>query len=387
MTLSAIPADSQSMCEVCAKPNKTGFFGLSQLHEFSRTVVDPHVDSADQATLIMDFSRVRVWDIAALLWLVVALHYYRHNAGLSYLLRLPEGTDAMSEGDRDAFDKSADYLRRWNFSAGLANIVPDVDSILVKEQKGYFSEDTPRRFYLDRKALDDRGLLQSLISRRLVGIRNLADPMFPGPRAVTSDHITDCVTRFQSERIGDILYSQCRIDKRTGDLFSDHLLTEALMNVQEHPNATIGMVAISVVGGSKELVLSVVDNGDPIPQTIFERYRRDHEPKGVLDPSVPSTYDRIAMHGELKAKVVDYAMQPGVTRKTGLEEQNAGMGLTYIKKDTLDTFHGKLRVVTDSLCLRYSGSSEDEPEKDDWPHKWSGNLLRIAIPLSACEIA
>jgi hypothetical protein len=367
---SYVPA---SQPEALARPDR-GVFSLSQLLEFTRLGIEPYANSGSSQEIILNLSLVRVWDIASLLWLAVALHHYRHNAGLSFVLRLPQATDGMSDKDRRDFDMSADFLRRWKFDCALRKIVDVVDDILVPEQKGYFASG-PRRFYLDKTTTDNRGLLQSLISRRLVEIQDLADTELPGPKAITPDSISRFVARFQAERIGDILCAQCGIEKRTGDLFSDHLLTEALMNVQEHPNATIGMVGISVLGNSKELVLCVVDNGDPIPETIAARYDRDHE--SVAEEC--SSERRIAH--ELKARIIDYATQPGVTSKVGELGQKAGMGLTYIKQDTLDAFHGKMRIVTDSVCLRYSNGSGAKPRSEDWPHSWRGNLLRIAIPL------
>lgn len=344
-------------------------------------MIEPYAQAETETTLILDFSLVKVWDIAAVLWLIVALHHYRHNVGLSYLLRLPEGKDGMKPSDFDDYERSADYLRRWEFNKGLKNIASNVDSLLVPQQKEYFSPERPKHFYPDRKIIDNESLLQSLVSRRLVQIRNLSDPIFLGAKAISPQSIADCVRYFQSERIGDILNIQCGIEKRTADLFSDHLLTEALMNVQEHPNATIGLVAISLMGNTKELILSVVDNGDAIPQTIYPRYYRDlKSPEKRQAENIPS-YNRQALPVEEKAKITNYATRAGVTRKMGMESQGKGMGLTYIKNDTVNTFKGKLRILTDGLCLKYEGGAAEDPKAEGWPHSWTGNLLRIAIPI------
>jgi hypothetical protein len=301
---------------------------------------------------------------------------------LTFWLRLPEGKPEMGPKDRDDFDKSADYLRRWAFDTALQNVDSDVDSLLVPEQRGFFASTGPKRFYQDRKVEDNQRVLQSLISRRLVAIRNLAEPSTNGGQRVSAGRISDCVRQFQSERIGDILAAQCGIDKRKADLFSDHLLTEALLNVKEHPNATVGMVAISLMGNTNELVLSVVDNGDSIPETIYPRFRSDHKQgeKAFIE-SVPA-YRKGELTAAQRAEVAHHATRKGVTRKTGAESVNAGNGLTYIKDDSLDTFRGKFWIYTDGVCLRYSAESREKPEVDEWPFSWRGNLLRIAIPLS-----
>jgi hypothetical protein len=365
-----------SSCTIYAQPTPSGFFGLTRLRQFV-SLLDPYAQDETQATIVLDLSLIRVWDISALLWLLVALHHYRHSKGLSFLLRLPDGRPGMARDDMEAFRRSADYLRRWRFDAGLMNIATNVDSILVPEQKGFFAFGGPREFYIERRLSDQEGLMQSLISRRLARIRNVSDPANLGSHAVLADGISECVRQFQAERMGDILESQCGIEKRTADLFSDHLLTEALLNIKDHPHATIGMVGISIMGKSPELVLAVVDNGDSIPETIYQRYRSDHGQAADM----PAQFDRKALEHRQLGEIAHYATMPGITRKTGPASEGAGMGLTYIKRDTVDTFRGKLRLITESTLLDYSGSSESRPNVDEWRHSWKGNLLRIAIPL------
>jgi len=217
-----------------------------------------------------------------------------------------------------------------------------------------------------------------LLSRRLVHIRNLSEPTQVGPSAISDSRITECIANFQSARIGDILHVQCGIPKREADLFADHLLTEALQNVREHPRATIGMIAISIMGNTNELILSIVDNGDSIPQTIYPVYMGSH--------ADDIEYERENLDLDQRAQIADYATRPGVTRKRGTEAQRpeVGMGLAYIKDDTVKTFKGKLRIITDSVALKYAALSVPDPYSA-WEHSWRGNLLRIAIPLPRRE--
>lgn len=368
-------------------PTDHGFFGLSQLKEFTGVLVGRYTrrgtQTGTQTVLIFDFSAVKMWDIAALLWLTSALHHYRHDLGLRFLLRLPIGNDSMLPADAQAFNKSADYLRRWEFNTALQNIDSDVDALLIPEQRGFFGSG-PHTYYLDRKVSDDSGVLQSLISRRLVQIRNLTEPIFTGASGVTPARISHCVRSFQSQRIGDILAAQCAIEKRKADTFSDHLLTESLMNVLEHPKATIGMVAISVMGKSKELILSVADNGDSIVQTIYPRYVADlEEGKTSLASTLPFNYQEV-LPTTKRAEIIHHATKAGVTCKTGPEAAGAGMGLCYIKDDTLKTFNGRLLILTAGIALKYYNDVEHEAvsEVQEWDHSWKGNLLRISIPLA-----
>ena len=198
---------------------------------------------------------------------------------------------------------------------------------------------------------------------------------------ISPDKISECIRQFQSERIGDILNTQCAIEKRKADLFSDHLLTEALLNVQEHPHATIGLVAISTMGRSNELILSVVDNGASIPETIYPRYLRDKSLKKDKEGPETSEYQRDKIKPSLRGEITNHATQKGVTSKIGPESLNAGMGLTYIKEDSINEFRGKLTIITDSIKLTYVNDANAEPKTDEWYHGWRGNLIRIAIPV------
>lgn len=380
--------DNDGKPVLTARPNRSGYFALSSLQAFISSELEPYNQKECETPVILDFTHIRMWDIAALLWLVVALHHYQHNTSLNFSLCLPGSEYADCADFLDDYDRSGDFLRRWRFDLALANIVRNPKTLLVPEQEDYFDEDgEPRRFYKVSKRADERGLLHKLVSRSLVEIKNLANINSDGQAAVTSERITDCVTSFQSERMGDVLHSQCGIDKRKSDLFADHLFTEAVVNVYDHPQATIGMVAISVSVPTNELILAVVDNGLSIPETLWSRYYHDHKHDNSLISHLSELYDPKTVPSEVKAKVTAYATIAGVTSKSTCEatgDKIPGMGLTYIKEDAIDEFGGKVRILTDSVCLRFSGSSKNEPEADAWPHPWQGNLLRISIPLDSC---
>jgi hypothetical protein len=351
-----------------AIPDRNGFFGLRQLQKFTETIIEPYALNDTVNLFVLDFSLVKVWDISAVLWLIVGLHHYRQQ-GFRFLLRLPEGKPSMPPSERDDFDQSGDFLRRWRFDKGILNLHPNPDALLISEQRGYFSNG-PKRFYLERR-VNIKGVLEALISQRLVEIKNLSDIHTLGPKSISDRIIAECIASFQAARIGDILSAQCEIEKRKADLFADHLLSESLMNVKEHPEATIGMMAISVMGAGNELILAVVDNGCPISETIYSTY-------AGFDIEYPGN----SLELEERAKITDFATQKGISRKPSKGDEEVGMGLFYIKNDTLDTFGGNFRILTNSLRLKYEGASNNEPKKESWPFSWRGNLLRIAIPIT-----
>lgn len=356
-----------------ARPNKNGFFGLRELQRFTETVIEPYAQAKTDNLFILDFSLVKVWDISAVLWLIIALHHYRQQ-DFNFLLRLPESQPGMSNDESEEFDRSADFLRRWRFEVGLRNLAPNPDALLIPEQKGYFSKGL-KRFYFERNVMI-KGVQEALISQRLLGVRNLTDIYSLDQKGISDKVIADCIATFQSARIGDILSIQCGIDKRKADLFADHLLTESLMNAKEHPSATIGIMAISIMGKTGELILAVADNGYSISETIYPVYSKKFKGQKL-------SYPQTGLPAEEKEKVIDYATQSGVSRKEPKKDEEIGMGLHYIKQDTLDTFNGNLRIITDSIYLTYKGVSSDPScEREDRPFHWRGNLLRIAIPLS-----
>ena len=131
------------------------------------------------------------------------------------------------------------------------------------------------------------------------------------------------------------------------------------------------MLSISILGAGKELILSVVDNGDSIPSTIFSRHPLSVQGSG---------YTKQVLTVEQIGQITDFATHPGITRKIGPLAEKAGMGLTYIKEDTVKIFGGSLSIVSDGAKVSYR-DKETSPSVAACSHPWRGNLLRIAIPL------
>lgn len=371
-----------------AQPDRYGFFGLNQIHDFFIGTVDQYLRSEHANVFELDFSLVKIWDISVVLWLIIALNYYTQK-GLRFRLRLPESKPNMPRAEAEAYGKCADFLRRMKLFEGLRNLTSDPSKLLVPEQANYFDLDL-NQYYSAVRVSAEEGIMEELISRRLGEIKNLTDMKSLGPKYISGDRIVQCVKDFQSARIGDILDSQCGIPKRKADLFSDHLLTEALVNIKEHPNATIGMMAISILGRSGELILAIADNGDPIPQTIFPTYIDTNVPV-QRRAGFPEIFQKEQLTPEQISDMTYFATRPGVSRKMssaenatieGLDRRitEIGMGLHYIKEDTVITFSGTLIIVSAGVSLRFRGTTNEyKPLEYQFP--WPGNLLRISIPL------
>lgn len=347
------------------KPKVSGFLGIKEIQKFIETEIDPYASSVSRYPFILDFSKVKVWDIASLLWIIVALHHYLQK-GFKFLLRLPEPKPGMDKKKFKAFEKSAEFLRRWKFDVGLKNLTSDPRNLLVPEQKNYFDHKN-FKYYKNRKVLLEDGKENSLISQRLTCIHNLSNINAIGNKRIERELIDNCIDEFEAEDISSIISRRCGINIDRSDLFVDVILSEALNNTYDHADATIGLVTVGILGATKELILAVADNGLTIPMTIFEKFK---EIKNLKIEYMDSTV-------EDRAEATNIATWEGVSSKP----ENDGMGLYFIKKYTLKEFGGKLRILTDSSLLNFKTYEEGEPEKNMWTPKWKGNLLRISLPI------
>lgn len=386
-----------------APTKKPGFFGLSELHKFFKEDVEKEFESIRDRQLVLDFSNVIYWDISALLWLVIALHHFQQRSeaedkGVRFRLRLPQPTSEdsdvskMSNRDRDLL-KSADYLRRWRFTEALRNLTDDPNELLVTSQKGYLDGET--RFYYPRMVTGPSGLIEQLVSVRLVEIRNLVDFSTPAAsRQVKRELVEARLREFIDHAVVPILSNQCGIEMDVANMFVTHLLLEGLENVLQHPNATIGMFSVSRIGLDK-LVLAIADNGDSMCKTIYEHYRHT---QGDKLSQLPSAYRGRNLDATIRRDLVVHATTEGVSRKwlsgeadwqeiafnAELERRaEIGVGLTHIRDATVGTFRGNLVVTTEGASVRFntiSRNSQNECLFEDLGFQWPGNLLRIQIP-------
>lgn len=386
-----------------APTKKPGFFGLNELHKFFKEDVEKEFESIRNCQLVLDFSNVIYWDISALLWLVIALGHFQQrseaeNKGVRFRLLLPQPAledsdmNKMSNRDRDLL-KSADYLRRWRFTEALRNLADDPNELLVTSQKGYF-DDEPR-YYYPRMVTGPSGLIEQLISVRLVEIRNLVDFSTPAAyRQVKRELVEARLREFIKHAVVPILANQCGIEMDVANMFVTHLLLEGLENVLQHPNAAIGMFSISRIGPDK-LVLAIADNGDSICKTIYEHYW--HTQGNKLSQLSP-TYPGRQLDATIRRDLIVHATKEGISRKWLSGEADwqeiasnaelkrrteVGLGLTHVRDATVGTFRGNLVVTTEGISVRFntiSKNSRSECLFADSGFQWPGNLLRIQIP-------
>lgn len=363
------------------------FFGVDSLTE--KYIADASCDQIE-----FDFSLIKYWDLTALMWLVVALKHYfypvdKFSHNVRFLIRLPNPSDAIE------LEKSADFLIRWEFDSALTNLIDDISEILVDEQKDYFE-----RKIENYKPVAIEGYFDTdseLLSKNLVEIRNIG-----ANGVISNDSITRCTKVFSSSIMANVLIARAGVGENLAQAFSSVLVKEGLSNMKEHPDATLGMITVGInrINQTRsELILIMVDDGDPVQKTIKPHYA-EYLKANKLDGAqhVEETEDVFALRDIHRIKMLNFATEPGVSRKYNYhdyKEQDGkftyGMGLTNIREcATLkapEGFSGNLRIISGGVSGKFStsGLSNDyDPSGTNLSRfNWNGNLIRISIPISS----
>lgn len=362
------------------------YFGNEKSH------VGNYILSQNNKNTIIDLSQIEYWDLTSLLWLVVAIKHYfkiikKHNKEISLLLKLPAPSENHDNKKNNALKRSGDFLRRWKFDLALSNLVEDISTLLIPNQSNYFNE--PLIYYKPKHVSDETGFIDTIVSTNLVEIKNLGRN-----GKISSDLVDDHRRRFSAARMGDILHKRCNIKKYTANQFTNLLLVEGMLNIKEHPNASLGMISIHIDKKNSELVLVMVDDGDPIQQTIFPHY------KEFIKQNRPSDLELIEkcngnvfkLENNFKSEILDFATERGVSRKVSYKDilkQRYGMGLYYLRHGTTSKrkFGGSFRITSGGISSRYSPYDPDVKSKQYSSNThlskfdWKGNLLRVSIPV------
>jgi len=371
------PDLQESYFPIHAPVSKDGWFDLKSLQTLCLASLEPLVKrnrekKTSEVVYMLDFQAVRNWDISVMLWLTLALQYYR-DQGIIFKIRLPS-----IEGNLDQYQykdavKSSEYLRRWKFDTALAH-VGRLEHLMIPEQRDYFKNDTYHYYGEGKIEYFYEGEKVKPQTNRLLSIRDLSTYSGGPIRGEISDKlIDDCIVDFHAPSVGNILSNLCGLPSGLTEAFADHLVGESLQNMRQHPNATSGFLSISKLRNRNSLILAVVDNGDSIQKTILDVYNRINSKKINIDNVKPEDW-------KILADILDFATQPLISSKTPEQGEEIGMGLTYIKEDAVDNFKGSLTIISNSVLATYSGKSSNKPSLLPWRHNWPGNFLRIEIP-------
>jgi len=340
-----------------------GFFSLSVLNRISTAMtVIHHHELSD--TIFLDFSMIEGWDPAALLWLIIGLKHFREQ-DFFVRLKLPDPSDMK-------FQRSANYLMRWNFDRALER-VDRLDNILIDEQIGYFNKN------LNYYRPSNRGG-EEVLSNRLLQFCDLSQDNHEG---IDSNKINYFIKAFSESQLDNIVNVKTSFTKEQEYRFVHNILSEGLKNTKDHPNASFGMAVASVLGRTNELILAIADNGESICSTILNAYNEYNNisltPEWYNDAI---SFENIDNNIDTIRDVLDFATKEGITSKP---DDHEGMGLFYLKQDTLNSFikPGKLRILSSSIQIIYDSDNMKTPSVQKWYTSWKGNLLRVSIPLKS----
>lgn len=341
---------------------------------------------------VIDLSGIEYWDPAALLWFSLYIKQLR-DEGLSVQLRLPD-PDATVEDETsqrgDAAQRSADFLKRWRFDVVLRRI-EGRGGILVDEQKDYFSRESLERarYYKARKVVEPSGEVSELMSESLFPFFDFSAIEYVGRGSgdsreaaagdlpqrwpvlkISRTAVNDKFRRLMELAAAGVFTRNTKLSQESSEAFVRRIVGEALDNMERHPGASFGMMAMNREDNNSRLVLAVVDNGESICETILDVFNRQFGKK--------HSFEDVRRNPSLAAKVLDYSTQRQVTSKP----DGNGMGLYYMKRYVLSNFKGTLKVLTAGVECTYQGEDFDAPPSYKVSAQtWNGNLLRIDIPI------
>lgn len=371
--------------ETCVSLFPSEEFNLGTFRDF---LPDLLASSCRDNEVLISFQDVIFWDPAALMWFALCLKQLMQN-GKAVRIRLPDpdpiaplSSIPISRVKR--IQKSADFLRRWRFDLVLRRL-GGVESILVADQRDYFSSEKQKK-YTARTVHDSHGQTYEMSSTTLFPFFDFATLEQSGAgvseREVDDDKpdvyqlrisrstVNGKIKDLSEAAIAGVLAKNCAITVENSKIFVKKIIGEALDNMEKHPDASFGMMAINRSPRNGKLYLAVVDNGESICETILSTFNQD--------TAKNYKYDDLCNNALMAAEVLDYSTLPEVSSKP----DGSGMGLYYMKRHALNTFGGTLQILTSGVLCSYSSREHEEfPHYEKWEHGWKGNLLRVEIPI------
>lgn len=319
--------------------------------------------------VVVQLGSVLWFDIGTLLMLIGVMNHLR-SKGNTVRIVLP------------AHQKALDYLKRWQFGKTLDDNVGRHEDMMTEQDLQRFH--APLEFYKPKVMSGPLGP-ELIASQRLFEIHSFtgfvdqhsqtshAGRSTNAEKHISVDEIQAYVTHVEDATLRRIVEKSLGVTNV--EVFSRAILKEALLNTEEHPNASISLVAVSREGN--HLVVAVYDNGVGIPETIREAYLKELRRDGreVSDVELLTA----AFH----TKSISYATKAGTTSIPPDDPRSAsrgttrGMGLYYIKTETLK-LGGFLKVRSGRAYVSFTADKEPEGAE---VRPWDGTLLKIYLPL------
>ncbi|MEE6263900.1 hypothetical protein [Plantactinospora sonchi] len=322
------------------------------------------VRTDDDALTLIDFRNSRRFDVVALLC-VLAMVGTRINSDRLTRFRLPRGA-ALDTLRRERFLETACQVARAPLPMLLA--LEDVKSL-----RDRMNSDRVSAWWQSGDPRDQ--IIQHLREKRVFGL------------SLYRLENEDARTAMMQEELGRwtdplalALFSRSLKESAEWDV-ARVIVHEILANVQEHPNASMAVVASDMVLSDKDtpqpaLTIAVWDNGDsivetlragldsrgsvrvaPPPATDTFRVRRQGFGAPVTDQMVTSVWE--PQVGDDDRDLLLASLFPGISRKLGEADQPGhpavdrflGCGLYFLYHHVIDVFRGTLDIYVGKIRL------------------------------------
>jgi hypothetical protein len=346
-----------------------GYLGLNEVE----TIVGSKIISLEEKDIIVNLSEVNMIDVAGLLLLLVWLQSFR-NKGWNIRFKLPDITKQR---------KVRDFLVKWRFDRALLyTFNDDLTRLIDADQMNYFDE--PLKFYTDAGLYEEYGELAVLKSHNLLEIIPLTELTQEGNSRVSKAKINSIADSLSLQAVTPIIQAAVGASANWSMRFGKNLVYQALLNVFEHPDATVAFIAIAKKPNFKEnsaqLVISVADNGLTISDTIHKAYLSDSNISAIHkieDDSLESQY-------KMNSNKIVYATRKYTSSKPlNHPDPDRGMGLYYLKTMTSEV-NGETIIRCRNTSVRFKADEKGHltrsyPRRVEQLEK--GNIIRITIPI------
>lgn len=360
--------------------------------------------------ITFDLSKTRYFHIDCLLFVLCVMNFLKRQ-GFRVLIFLPElngkwDYDSFVDmSEEKAVRKARDFLVRWKFHVALKEAMGCISEVLLPHQKGYFDADNI--FYTEKVDYDQYGNISNYLSSLLVEISHMTRGSL-GIKYVSEDVIRGFLDDLAIEK-RFINFACMAITKGDDNYFmqefASSILWESLINTEEHPHASLSMIAAARDKRNNNLIIAISDNGEPIPETINEILKNDKNRNSYLkrihvEPIDEKILSSIIIKDECKphylniykknAAALHYSTEKGTSSKktspvkkyttsSGVAIQR-GMGLYYVKSRTLQ-FRGSLTIRSGNALVKYYIKDDRITSDTQLVSYWPGNLVTIQLPM------
>lgn len=318
----------------------------------------------------IDWSSSYYYDLGVLLLSLILFHQLKKQE-CKISIKLPSPT--QSNGLR-----VWRFLKTWKFFEALnlcvdhpANVFSDADISLLKDIPAYQSANE----------IDRDGNIQQFFTGRLLEITNflLKSDKESENISIKAQEVSIYINRWKNKVIALGIRNLCGWTSDEADSFVSQVIGEGLFNSLTHAAGTILLVAMNV--DNKNLILTVADNGNGIPDTL--RSALAHNPK--LNALIQKSDSELIKYyttpdmilNTTPEMILDSGLIKLSTRKgVSSDESKSGVGLYYLK-EFVTSRQGELRIRSGSGLVDFTKAEE---KTEDELFRMNGTMLRIIVP-------